>query len=116
MSAEKEKEVTWSGLAGLLLGGMPSMAFVTVLFMPLTLACAWTEVRMWDWFVVPYLRLPHVGVWQMVAFSFFVGMWRRAGATSPKTGLAYLAELITHYQCLATFFLAAAAIHYWVLR
>lgn len=45
----------------------------------------WTyvQVRLWDWFVVPYLHLPHLTFWVMYGLNLFISTFKAPVKESP---------------------------------
>lgn len=88
---------------GVIVIGILVFGAIMVATFPLALMCAWARVKLWDWFAVPYLHVPHVSIWVMYGLGLIANSFyyvRDAGKEeknkSVLTSLAvwYLSQLI----------------------
>ena|ERR1700677_737200 len=52
------------------------IAFIMVATLPFSMLTAWARVKLWNWFVVPYLHLPPIPFWAMFALGIFAATFR----------------------------------------
>lgn len=69
------------GESALILAGVP-VAFVGIclLFIPLSMYCAWCDMHIWNRFAAPYFHLGPMSLW----ISFGIGYWIRLQTMSTK--------------------------------
>ena len=105
--------------AGLILAGLPAL-FVAVCAatIPLGILAAWMRVKMWDWFMVPYFHLPHIGVPLMYAIGLFIVSFR-AGTRSLKNeyyATGFFSNGCSEFVVSWVGFGIAYALHVWWLK
>lgn len=89
------------------IGGL-GMIFVSII--GVSILFAWIRATIWNWFAVPYLRLPHLSVWVMLALGAFTSTYSRTDlATKEYKGFQSFIPVVASVG-FAMFALAVAAI------
>jgi len=75
MKIEKDESLfeIFAKLVGVFMLGAGYFALLLLSSLPFSLIGAWARVKMWDWFVVPYLHLPHISIWVMYGLTLLIG-------------------------------------------
>lgn len=117
MELSKATEYTAGEWLALMVIAPVLSSVVVIALIPLMLLTAWMRVKMWDWFAVPYLHLPHVSVWLMLAIGIFLSTFNTDAPAlkdeyyASKAGARFIGQLLI----TSIGFGLAWAIHAWIL-
>lgn len=106
-----ETETSIQKVTGYVIGMLIATPVFVGLIVALTASYAWVEVKLWDWFAVPYLHLPHVSIWTMVGLSFLYGLFLPVPSTPKEVKNEWYVSFLKPLTALA----AGYIIHTWVL-
>lgn len=101
--------------------GFTGIIGVVVIFLigvPIGLLSAWIRSTIWNWFAVPYLHLPHIGVWLMFVIGLFAAMFMPTFPSLKKEVKENDTWKETIYLWAGDFlsFFLAWIIHIWILK
>lgn len=117
MTEEKSKKTLTESLL-ILLGTAVATPFVLIgVGLPMMLFQAWMRNLVWEWFAVPYFHAPHVGVWMMLAFGVFIGLFVQRDELKPEHyKRSFWGRVAFAYYADAIGLLFAYGVHHWILR
>ena len=95
-----------------------TLVFIYLLAAPFFLVDAWMQATIYNWFFPPYLGLPVISIWLMVAVGLFLSLLRQPQPVLKDEYLKLTALkasgilFLHHVVCL----LFAWGIHRWILK
>jgi hypothetical protein len=86
---DMEKKYTGVGAVLLILMTPLVMAGMILMFIPLGLWSTWVELRLWHWFLMPYLGFRDISYWALYGVNIFIAQYQyKDHAKDRKTSMS----------------------------